>query len=174
MTDDTLHTLHTADIAQHSPYRLLPPSFLPHLSIWLLPHPNVLPPAHHCHHPPLHASIHCLFLCQCVFFSSIESRARYVNEVNRIVACGEAAQLSQKFPVHFTLIQSAVVLSFWCVCMYVCACRDTRCVCVFCLCLRVWMRSSPSAALPAVWQKLAIIIFAALPPSAAGINVGPN
>lgn len=132
------------------------------------------PPAHHRHHPPLHASIHCLFLCQCVFFSSIESRARYVNEVNRIVACGEAAQLSQKFPVHFTLIQSAVVLSFWCVCMYVCACRDTRCVCVFCLCLRVWMRSSPSAALPAVWQKLAIIIFAALPPSAAGINVGQN
>lgn len=81
------------------------------------------PPAHHRHHPPLHASIHCLFLCQCVFFSSIESRARYVNEVNRIVACGEAAQLSQKFPVHFYLNSISSCLVFL-VCVYVCVCMQ--------------------------------------------------
>lgn len=94
MTDDTLHTLHTADITLHSPYLLLPPLPSPsplHLAIASSQFSPLLTTIT----PTPHTSIHCLFLYQRGFLSSTEALARYVNEVNRIVACGEAAQLSQ-------------------------------------------------------------------------------
>lgn len=73
MTDDTLHTLHTADITQHNPYLLPLPLLSPlHMAT---ASPQFYPlPARHVH----------TLLSSC----STEALARYVNKVNRIVAGG--------------------------------------------------------------------------------------
>lgn len=96
-------------------------SSLPHLSIWLQPLPSFYPPAHH---------IHPHIVCSIAPFLSprVAARARYVNEVNRIVACRGSRATFAEFPVNFALIQStfARLPAFW-LCMRVREC----CVFVF-------------------------------------------
>lgn len=114
MTDDTLHTLQTADITQLS---LPSPSPL-HLAA---ASPQFLPPC------PAHTSAYCL-LHRAFSFPRVAARARYVNQVNRIVACRGSGATFAEFPVNFALIQSAFARlpAFW-----LCMCVRECCVFVF-------------------------------------------
>lgn len=110
MTDDTLHTLQTADITQ---LNLPSPSPL-HLAA---ASPRFLPPC------PPHTSAYCP-LHGVFSFPGVAAGARYVNEVNRIVACRGSGATFAEFPVNFALIQSAFARlpAFW-LCMRVRGCR---------------------------------------------------
>lgn len=121
------------------------------------------------HEPPPHISLQPYIVHFSV--SVYDAPARYVNEGNRIVACGEAAQGTSltKLPVNFTLIQSAD------------ACLPAVCTCV---CIRTeggWMFVCLDEFFPSlshITSSLAEIshnhISRSPSSSAASINMGQN
>lgn len=112
LLDDRWHASHPAHCRYHSAQPLPPPPPLSPLHLAIASSQFY----------PIHA-VYFSVSVSSVFRLSAKASARYVNEVNRIVACREAAKLSQKFTANFTLIQSAVA-----------------CLPAFCVCVCVWMK----------------------------------